>query len=149
MPPLVFVGPPGEKTLLLERFIKKFRLQDNIFYLGPVSNNCLESLYKRAVVTIIASRYEGFGMAVLESMKRRIPALCSDLEVIREISGDAPVFFNPGDPFDFAQKLSDILNGSIDLRINTELGFNISSRYSWERTAEEYLVVFQSLEKSL
>jgi len=144
IPPLVFVGPKGEKSSLLNGFIKKLKFEKNIYYLGRVSNKCLESLYDLAIVNILASRYEGFGITVLESLKRDIPIICSDLPVFKEIAGNAPIFFKSGNSSDFAQRLSDMLNGKIDLKTKQEIGQTISAKYNWGKTAREYIDIFKT-----
>ena len=55
---------------------------------------------------VTATRYEGFGLPVLEAMARGVPVVCSDLPVLREVAGDAAVWVDPGDPAAIGRAIS-------------------------------------------
>ena len=69
--------------------------QDNIYYLGRVTDEELASLYNQAVCFIFPSLYEGFGLPPLEAMSCGCPVLASDIPVIREVCGEAVLYFDP------------------------------------------------------
>ena len=64
---------------------------------------------------LLASDYEGFGIAVIEAMAVGLPLLLSDIEVLREITEGHAVFFDPHKPEDLAGKLEQILSGAVNL----------------------------------
>jgi glycosyltransferase involved in cell wall biosynthesis len=64
---------------------------------GWVDEERLEELYREAAGTICPSRYEGYGLAVAESIARGLPTVASDIPSHREIAGDAALFFPAGD----------------------------------------------------
>ncbi|MEY2567131.1 MAG: hypothetical protein QOE35_1660 [Actinomycetota bacterium] len=78
--------------------------------LGFVDDTTLESLYARADVAVLASRSEGFGLPVLEAMVRGVPVACSDIAVLREVTGGAAALFDPLDAGD----MSDVLCRTLD-----------------------------------
>ncbi len=57
--------------------------------LGAVGQADLEDLYAAATLLATPTRFEGFGLPVLEAMARGVPVLCPDLPVLREVAGDA------------------------------------------------------------
>jgi glycosyltransferase involved in cell wall biosynthesis len=61
-----------------------------------VSPGVLAAVYHRAVLTLLPSDLEGFGLPLLESMACGTPVLASDLPALREVGGDAAVFAPPG-----------------------------------------------------
>lgn len=61
------------------------------------SDEELDFAYRHAAALIFASRYEGFGLPLVEAMQYGLPVLASDIPVLREIGGDYPGFFRPGD----------------------------------------------------
>jgi len=85
-PPLRFVGPPDDYVSEAEK--------------GRLLRTC------RAVVH--ASRFEGFGLPVLEALAHGAPVVCSDLRPLRELAGDVPRFVDPRDPASIAAGLAAI-----------------------------------------
>ena len=73
-------------------------MADDVRLLGAVDPDRLEALYAAAALVATPTRFEGFGLPVLEAMARGVPVACSDLPVLREVAGDAAVYFDPGDP---------------------------------------------------
>lgn len=65
----------------------------------------LWELYRRSRVFAYPSVYEGFGIPLIEAMALDIPVVCTDMDVFHEVGGTFPVFFNPYDPVDIAEKI--------------------------------------------
>jgi glycosyltransferase involved in cell wall biosynthesis len=78
-----------------------------IEWMGEVSDARLASLYAGAAAFVLPSRYEGFGLPVLEAMRYGVPVIASDAAAIPEAGGDAALYFHPGD----AQRLAELLAG--------------------------------------
>lgn len=84
--------PPGLRRQVARRGLERWvRLE------GWVENERLEALYAEAIAAICPSRYEGYGLAVAESIARGLPTVASDIPSHREIAGDAALFFPAGD----------------------------------------------------
>ena len=73
LPELCFAGPPGNYVDEREK----------------------EQLLRGCRLLVQASRFEGFGMPVLEGLAHGIPVVCSDLPPHREIAGDAAIYVDP------------------------------------------------------
>ena len=58
-------------------------------YLGHVSDAELAQLYRQALALVFPSKYEGFGLPVLEAMGRGCPVICSRVASLPEVAGDA------------------------------------------------------------
>jgi alpha-1,2-rhamnosyltransferase len=68
-----------------------------LFWFEDGSDAELDFAYRHAAALIFASRFEGFGLPLVEAMQYGLPVLASDIPVFREIGGDYPDFFQPGD----------------------------------------------------
>jgi O-antigen biosynthesis alpha-1,2-rhamnosyltransferase len=68
-----------------------------LFWFEDGSDAELDFAYRHAAALIFASRCEGFGLPLVEAMQYGLPVLASDIPVFREIGGDYPDFFQPGD----------------------------------------------------
>lgn len=87
--------------------------------LGAVTDTDLQTLYESATMVAVPSLEEGFGLPVAEALVRGAPVVCSHLPVLRELAGDAAVFFDPNDPVSIAGSLARLLNDRglrLDLR---------------------------------
>lgn len=104
----------------------------NIIFTGFVSDEKLDELYRDAAFFLYPSRYEGFGLPLLEAMAYNLPILASDIEVFHELAGDTIEYF---DPVSF-NKLDQKIN-----RINSSLQNNnytkVMNLFSWEKTVDE------------
>jgi glycosyltransferase involved in cell wall biosynthesis len=94
---LVFVGRPGWKVRALMKRIKKIDKENEsfIFHEGA-SDELLSECYRSADVVIAASLAEGFGLPLVETLRLGKPIIVSDIPAFREVAGDLPTYFEPG-----------------------------------------------------
>ena len=64
---------------------------------------------------VFASVNEGFGLPVLEAMRRGVPVACSHTSSLPEVAGDAAEYFDPSDVTDMARALSKLLEARTQL----------------------------------
>jgi len=143
---LVLVGPEGEgHPLLIKEIEKNNWLGKRVFYLGRVGNEELAALFENCLMTVIASRFEGFGFPVLEAIEYNVPIVCSDGGALPEIAGKGALIFKSGDDMDLHEKILKLVNDSElrnELLKNGKLELN---RFSWEKCAEEMMDMFNSI----
>ena len=72
-------------------------LRERFHFLGRISVETLAAQYLACDVVVYPTLCEGFGRVALEAMELGAPLACSDLEVLREVVADYPVYFNPRD----------------------------------------------------
>ncbi len=91
---LVFVGKEGWMMGDFIYYISKHPEKNKrFFYLGQVSDDMLEHLYKDASATIMASEGEGFGIPIVESAYHKIPIIARDIPVFREVAKEGAYYF--------------------------------------------------------
>lgn len=71
----------------------------------------LERLYARSLAAVSPSTYEGYGLAVAESLARGLPTIASDIPPHREIGGEAVLYFPPGDAAALAARVDELRAG--------------------------------------
>ena len=110
---------------------------------GWVDASDLEGLYRTAACFVLPSLREGFGLPVLEAMRRGVPVACSSTSAVPEVAGDAALFFDPEWPDAIAEAVTAILR---DRSLASELadkGRKRAALFTWRRAAEETLASFE------
>jgi glycosyltransferase involved in cell wall biosynthesis len=111
----------------------KDALSDRIRVTGYVPDDELEALWRLAECAAFPTLAEGFGLPVLEAIRRGVPVACSDLPVLREVGGDVPHYF---DPRDAEAAAGAIRAAAVDERARTA-GPERARLFTWERAARE------------
>lgn len=104
---------PWQKEL--KEFYELTKNDKRFIFAGFVPDSQLLKLYQQAEVNILPSRDEGFGFSYLEASAIGCPSLLSDIPVLKEISNNNALFFNPESPEDIAEKIKKIYS-DYDLR---------------------------------
>jgi alpha-1,3-rhamnosyl/mannosyltransferase len=107
--------------------------------LGRVSDEELRALYAGADAFAYPSRYEGFGLPVLEAMAAGAPVLTSDVSSLPEVAGDAALLVDPADRDAIGAALTRLLTEPELADALRARGRAQAARFSWERTARETL----------
>jgi glycosyltransferase involved in cell wall biosynthesis len=107
---LVLAGYPGWLTSDLVDPADRAEMGDDLVELGRIDEEVLWGLYAAAAVFAFPSLHEGFGYPVLEAMTQATPVVCSDLPVLRELTGDDAVTAAPGDVAAWAEALAGVLD---------------------------------------
>jgi len=130
---LIRIGAPRHSEM-----IRKLNLEDDVIYLTNIDNTRLVEIYNLCDLFVFPSVYEGFGLPGLEAIACKLPVLCSDTAIFREIYQNFPIYFPAMDYENLAQQiLNTIDNESIKQEI-VKNGLDVLKRYSWEKSAKLY-----------
>ncbi len=106
---LVLVGAPTAHEPELRRLAGDLALDDRVRFAGWLERSRLEGLYDIAAGLVLPSFDEGFGLPVLEAMRRGLPVACSDIPALREMTDGSARLFDPHDQAAIAAALHDLL----------------------------------------
>lgn len=99
---LHIVGEGVEESLYRQK-MKDYGLEDRIF-LHPFTTQ-IQQYYSQAQVYVLSSRWEGFGLVIVEAMAHGLPVVSSNLPTSKEIMGDTGLYFENGNVKELARRL--------------------------------------------
>lgn len=128
---LVLVG--HENWPRIHRFAERCR-DRNIHVIGPCTDAELAFLYQHCAAFVCLSRYEGFGLPVLEAMSYGAPAVVSDRGALPEVVGEAGVLVDSARPADVATVLEALCDPQENER-RRSLSIEQANKFSWDAMA--------------
>ena len=141
LPELVLAGREGWKLEDIVGDIDE-RIIKLIHFTGFIDDVDLAQIYREAQFFVFPSKYEGFGLPIIEAMSQKTLVVCSDAASLPEVVGDAGLLFRSNDIDDLkrailiAMKISDF-----EIKEKTEKGFVISKKFSWKNEAEKLALI--------
>lgn len=115
-----------------------------VIRLRDPEDGVLAWLYRHAALLVLPSRYEGFGIPLLEAMGAGCPVVAADAAAIPEICGDAALLFPPGDEVALVKRLARLM-GDDELRARlVAAGRERAAAFSWARSATETVEVYRA-----
>ncbi len=130
---LDIVGEGVEETIY-RKMIKDYQLEDRI-HIHPFTNN-IQKYYSEAQVYVLSSRWEGFGLVLVEAMAHGLPVISSDLPTSQEIMGDFGMYFSNGDVNGMARCMAEATR--MDWQAKSRQALEISHRFNIETIANAW-----------
>lgn len=141
---LITVGGNGWDYNKVKEQVNTLGLENRVHFLGYVSDNLLRFLYRKAVVFVYPSLFEGFGLTVLEAMASGCPVITSNTSSLPEIAGDAAILLNPEDVEELSANIVLISNNKELREEMTAKGLQRANAFTWEKTAAMTHKVYES-----
>lgn len=117
----------------------------DVSFLENVSDSDLGYLYSWAEAFVSPSLMEGFGLPALEAMASNCPVVLSDIPSFREVCSTAAIYFNPHRSSSLIRALEKVTSESKQERKKrVQDGFKRSDEFSWKKTAEDTVKVYES-----
>lgn len=142
---LVMVGRPGYGFSEIQAAIRRQACPDRCILTGYVSDNELALLYMHAELFAYPSRYEGFGIPLVEAMSFGLPIVASRIPASEEVAADAAFYY--GDPLDgeaLAGRILDALSNPVLMSELGARGRQRAAKFSWENVAGMYIEAYRS-----
>ena len=128
-----------------KKIAEKYQILDQIIFTEFVTTEELANLVCSAQAMIYPSRYEGFGIPVLESMSCGTPIVVSNRGALPEVAGKAAPNFDPTDYRGMAKAILKIINDKLYREDLIKKGYQNTKKFSWDKMAKETLGVYQKV----
>jgi glycosyltransferase involved in cell wall biosynthesis len=139
---LILCGKTFHGQAVIEE-IAKLNLCNYVKVLNFVPLVHLPYLYNGATMFVYPSRYEGFGLPVLEAMKCGVPVVTSNVSSLPEVGGDAALYVDPYDIENIANTILKVLQSDELKRELSKKSIERAKLFSWDITAQKTLEVFK------
>jgi len=143
LPPLVISGKlmPQLAPLIVdvEKLIKKLNLTQHVKILDFVPQADLPAIYANACMFVYPSRYEGFGLPILEAMNQSVPVVTAKTSSLPEVGRDAILYCDPNDHQDIAMVMRNILRNKNLYATLARRGKERARNFSWIKFTKKFL----------
>ena len=109
---LVLVGRATSYAQTIQKFIQQNSYNDRVLFLSGVPNDDLPAIYQQAEVFVYPSRYEGFGIPIIEAIQSGLPVVAATGSCLEEAGGPDSLYVDPDD----AKGLAEAILTAIDER---------------------------------
>lgn len=142
---LVVVGQEGWCFKESHGILNNLKVKKKIIFTGYVHDDDMPFLYSGAKCFVYPSLYEGFGLPILEAMACGCPVITSNNSSLPEVGGRAVSYVNPKDKDQIYTEIKNIINGEERTRQLILQGKQQAKKFSWEKTSEQYLNLFDKI----
>lgn len=116
---------------------------------GYIEEHDLPAVYSAAEIFVYPSKYEGFGMPMLEAMACGTPVIAARATCLPEVAGEAALYFEPDSPADLAHQISRLLASSQAREHAVAKGYRQVQRYDWERIGRQVVSIHERVVRGM
>jgi glycosyltransferase involved in cell wall biosynthesis len=139
---LILVGPEKQEAERVRDAVRRLGLEQRVELAGHVARDELAALYRGARCLVFPSRYEGFGLPIVEAMASGTPVVATRAGAVPEVAGEAAVLVEPGNVAALAEGIDRAI---ADRERLAAAGLERARQFSWAETARLTLQVYREL----
>ncbi len=142
---LVVVGKETEYAETVKEFIGQNDLVNRILFLKNVTYNDLPGIYQQAEIFIYPSRFEGFGIPIIEAMHSGIPVIAAKGSCLEEAGGPGSIYVDPDDEKDLANQIRNILINGEKKADMISCGRQHLGKFEDKKIANQVIQLYQNI----
>ncbi len=144
-PALVLTGYPSDIHTKVATAIEDSKLKHKVHFLGYVNKELMPAIYVNATCLVFPSMFEGFGIPLVEAMRTNCPIIAANNTTMKEIAGDAAIYFNTMNAIELAVLIKFMMTDQ-DLR-NTLIknGAERAKLFSFEKCVRQTLDIIDEV----
>jgi len=144
-PDVYFTGMTTEHKTVLDRAAGELGVLPQLHYLGFVHPEDLQAMYCLSTALIFPSKFEGFGLPILEAFQARTVVISSTATTLPEVAKDGALYFDPESPHELAKQMRGVWENLTTRHSLIEKGTAILSSYSMKKTVEEFQKLYEKV----
>lgn len=144
---LVIAGKLGWLTDPILAKVKELGIEARVHFTGFIDDDDLPALISCASLVAMPSKYEGFGLPVLEAMACGVPVIASNTASLPEVGGEAASYARPDDVRSWIH-LIDLVTSDEELRASMiDRGLSQAQKFRWSETAQQTIEIYRQVAK--
>ncbi|MCZ4224378.1 glycosyltransferase family 4 protein [Pedobacter rhodius] len=120
-------------------------LKENVVFTGFIEDVDMDAIYSNANIFVFPSLYEGFGLPPLEAMLNECPVTTSSIPSLKEVCGNAAMYFDPSNIEDIKQKIESFIMDEDLKQQFVERGKICVKNFTWKNSYEKHLKIFDTI----
>lgn len=142
---IVIVGRPTPYADKVKEYVEANNLQHRVKMLHGVPHEDLPSIYQMAEACVYPSRYEGFGLPVIEAIQSGLPVVACTGSCLEEAGGNDSIYVNPDDVCGMAEAVKQVLCGAPGREQRIERSQQYVKRFEGNNVAQKVLDVYNKV----
>jgi glycosyltransferase involved in cell wall biosynthesis len=144
---LIVVGKPTPYLDEAKKEIERLSLQKRVTFLHSVPFEDLPALYQMAAVFLYPSRFEGFGIPIIEAINSNLPVIAATGSCLEEAGGPGNLYVSPDDPSQLAKYINSILDDPEKREEMVQAGKAYVERFSDQKIATDLMRLYEKAVK--
>jgi glycosyltransferase involved in cell wall biosynthesis len=128
---------------MLDQIARDLGISEQVHFLGFLTPEELQIVFRTATAMIFASKFEGFGLPILEAFDAGLPVLSSNASTLPEVGGEGALYFGPDSPEELASLMRLILDAPEVRKDLTRKGAMVLSQHSIDKTAAGFRELYK------
>jgi len=142
---LVVIGRKTPYAKIVEKYIVENGLTHRVHFLSNVSQQHLPRIYKLAEVFLFPSRFEGFGIPIIEALHSQTPVIAATGSCLEEAGGPDSIYISPDDEIALAQAINSVLANPEKRLKMIEAGVEYVKKFDDRLIAQKLINLYQNL----
>jgi glycosyltransferase involved in cell wall biosynthesis len=142
---LVLVVTPDRFFIESRKLIRTLKISERVQIHRSINEEEKKAFYHGSQALFLVTKYEGFGLPLLEAQACSVPVLAANHGALPEIGGDSALFVDPDNPRAIADGLVRILTDESLRRDLIEKGRNNLKRFRWQKTIQTVTQIYNHL----
>ncbi len=142
-PHVYFTGSSMQHRAALDELAQELEVVEQLHFLGFLKPEELQAVFSAATAMVFPSKFEGFGLPILEAFQARLPVICSNATTLPEVAGDAALYFDPDSPAELATLMRKFLETPEVREGLINRGTHALSQRSMSKTAANFQALYE------
>jgi glycosyltransferase involved in cell wall biosynthesis len=143
---LVVTGKQTEYVDEIKKHLSKHQLNNQVIFLNSAEFDDLPAIYQCAKLFVYPSRYEGFGIPLLEALVSGVPVIAASGSCLEEAGGPDSLYFAPDDHIALSEKIHEVLTDEELRKKMIANGHEYSLNFEDEKLAAQMMQLYRQLQ---